>query len=61
LAKTNVRVNLLDPGAIRTAMRAHAFPGEDPMTLQPPDSITDLFVELAAPACTRNGERIQAY
>ena len=61
VAKTNVRVNLLDPGAIRTAMRARAFPGEDPMTLQPPESITDLFVELARPACTRNGERIQAY
>ncbi len=61
VAKTNVRVNLLDPGAIRTAMRAQAFPGEDPMTLEPPESITDLFVELAVPACTRNGERIQAY
>ena len=61
VAKTNVRVNLLDPGAIRTAMRARAFPGEDPMTLEPPESITDLFVELARPACTRNGERIQAY
>ncbi len=58
VAKTNVRVNLLDPGAIRTAMRAQAFPGEDPMTLETPDSITDLFVELARPACTRNGERI---
>jgi hypothetical protein len=31
------------------------------MTLEPPESITDLFVELARPACTRNGERIQAY
>ncbi|MFB3134310.1 MAG: SDR family NAD(P)-dependent oxidoreductase [Rhodospirillales bacterium] len=61
VAKTNVRVNLLDPGVIRTAMRARAFPGEDPMTLEPPESITDLFVELARPACTRNGERIQAY
>jgi len=61
VAKTNVRVNLLDPGAIRTAMRAQAFPGEDPMTLRPPESITDLFVELARPACTRNGERVEAY
>ena len=61
VAKTNVRVNLLDPGVIRTAMRAQAFPGEDPMTLQPPEGITDLFVELARPACTRNGERIEAH
>ena len=61
VANTTVRVNVLDPGIIRTAMRAQAFPGEDPMTLQPAESITDLFVELARPACTRNGERVEAY
>jgi len=54
--KTNLRVNLLSPGAIRTKMRAQAFPGEHPDSLPPPDSITDLFVDLADPACTRHGE-----
>jgi hypothetical protein len=39
-------------------MRAKAFPGEDPMTLSAPDEIAPLFVELAAPACTLNGELI---
>ena len=29
VAKTRVRVNLLDPGVVRTATRARAFPGED--------------------------------
>ncbi len=60
-ARTNVRANLIDPGAVRTAMRAAAFPGEDPMTLPEPDAITDLFVELAEPACERTGEVVRAY
>jgi len=58
-AKTNLRVNLLDPGRTRTAMRARAFPGEDPKTVPPPESWTDFFVELADDACTRHGERIR--
>ena len=55
-AKTALRINLINPGAVRTGMRAEAFPGEDPMTLPTPDQITDAFVELALPACTRHGE-----
>ncbi len=53
---TNVRVNLINPGAMRTAMRAQAYPGEDPNTLKHPSEIVPLFVELCDPACTRNGE-----
>ena len=30
IARTPVRVNLIDPGVVRTAMRAQAFPGENP-------------------------------
>ena len=51
-----IRVNLVDPGATRTAMRAAAFPGEDPMTLKPPEAVTDLFVSLARADDTRHGE-----
>jgi NAD(P)-dependent dehydrogenase (short-subunit alcohol dehydrogenase family) len=57
--KTNVQVNLINPGPTRTAMRAEAFPGEDPETLKTPDDVTDLFVELAEAKCTRNGELLQ--
>ena len=57
---TDVRVNLLSPGATRTNMRASAFPGEDPETLKTPESITGLFVDLAETACTRHGEIVQA-
>ena len=56
IAKTNVRVNLLDPGEVRTRMRAEAMPGEDPMTLPHPDEIAGAFVDLAAPDCRLNGE-----
>ena len=54
--KTNVRVNLVSPGAVRTRMRGEAFPGEDPMTVKTPESVTDLFLELADPECKRHGE-----
>ena len=60
VTKTPVKVNLVDPGALRTSMRAEAFPGEDPMTLKEAGEITDTFVELAEPASTRHGEIIRA-
>ena len=56
IVKTNVRANLLDPGAVATRMRTHAFPGENPETLPTPMAITDRFVELASPTCELNGE-----
>ena len=59
-AKTNVRANLLGPGVVRTRLRARVFPGEDPMTLPPPDSVAEAFVQLALPECTRNGEVVDA-
>lgn len=57
--KTNVRVNLVNPGPMRTGMRAKAMPGEDPETLPHPRELTPLFVELASPSCTRHGEWVQ--
>jgi len=58
--KTNLRVNLVDPGVVRTRMRAEAMPGEDPLTLPPADAITEVFVELAEPTCARHGEIVRA-
>jgi NAD(P)-dependent dehydrogenase (short-subunit alcohol dehydrogenase family) len=55
-ASTNVKVNLLSPGPLRTAMRAKAMPGEDPETLARPDAVAPLIVELLSPGCDRNGE-----
>jgi NAD(P)-dependent dehydrogenase (short-subunit alcohol dehydrogenase family) len=56
IANTRIRANLIDPGTARTRLRMRAFPGEDPDTVPPPESVTDLFVELAATECARNGE-----
>jgi NAD(P)-dependent dehydrogenase (short-subunit alcohol dehydrogenase family) len=43
---TNVKANLLNPGPIRTAMRARAMPGEDPDTLQTPDALIPSVLKL---------------
>ncbi|MBV9045326.1 MAG: SDR family NAD(P)-dependent oxidoreductase, partial [Alphaproteobacteria bacterium] len=40
---TNIRVNILNPGAMRTAMRARAMPGEDPDTLPKPEAVAPLI------------------
>ncbi len=60
VAKTAIRVNLVNPGATRTAMRAAAMPGEDPQTLPTPDDIAPVFLDLAAPGCTRHSEIVNA-
>ncbi len=60
ITKTNVRANLIDPGVIRTALRAQAYPGEDPGTLRPPEAVAGAFVDLAEEACPHQGERISA-
>ncbi len=54
--KTAVRANLVSPGILATRLRAQAFPGEDANELAAPESITEIFVELATPDCQRNGE-----
>jgi len=59
LLKTDVKVNVIDPGATRTRMRAQAYPGENPDTLKTPDEVTDLFVELASPDCEKHGEVVR--
>ncbi|MBM3583510.1 MAG: SDR family NAD(P)-dependent oxidoreductase [Alphaproteobacteria bacterium] len=59
-ARTSLRVNILDPGVVRTAMRAEAMPGEDPRTLPEPATLGEDFVALAEPACTRHGEVVYA-
>lgn len=60
MTKTRVKANLVDPGVVRTRLRAEAFPGEKPEVLPPPEAVAGAFVELAETACTRNGEVVQA-
>jgi NAD(P)-dependent dehydrogenase (short-subunit alcohol dehydrogenase family) len=60
ITKTRVRANLIDPGIVRTRLRARAFPGEDPAALPSAESVTDAFLAVALPECTRNGEVVMA-
>jgi NAD(P)-dependent dehydrogenase (short-subunit alcohol dehydrogenase family) len=55
VSTTNVRANLIDPGATRTAMRAKAYPGEDASLLPTADEVAPLFVDLARAATTQTG------
>jgi NAD(P)-dependent dehydrogenase (short-subunit alcohol dehydrogenase family) len=59
LEKTNMKANLLDPGPVKTDMRAQLMPGEDPNTLTTPEELSPLFVEMALPSFQRNGEIIR--
>jgi NAD(P)-dependent dehydrogenase (short-subunit alcohol dehydrogenase family) len=54
-AETKVKVNLFNPGPIRTRMRAKAMPGEDPMTLDTPEQAAEKLIELCLPACAVSG------
>jgi NAD(P)-dependent dehydrogenase (short-subunit alcohol dehydrogenase family) len=53
---TKVKVNILDPGRVRTAMRAAAYPGEDPAIRPHPDEIAPYFLKLVGKDCAVNGE-----
>jgi len=48
LAEAGVRSNAVDPGAMRTVMRAEAYPDEDPAGVPTPYQISDIFVYLAS-------------
>jgi len=48
-ASTRVKVNLFNPGPIRTRMRAQLMPGEDPMTLDTPDHVAEQIVAMCRP------------
>ncbi len=58
--QTNLKVNLVDPGRLRTAMRAQAFPGEDPKSVPAADAVVEVFVQLAEAGCQEHGQRVVA-
>jgi len=59
VATTPLRVNLLDPGIVATAMRAAAMPGEDPATLPTPADIAPGIAALCLPQETRHGDTVR--
>ncbi|MEQ3746544.1 MAG: SDR family NAD(P)-dependent oxidoreductase [Henriciella sp.] len=56
--QTSLNVNLFDPGATRTDMRADAMPGEDPMTLPSPDEVAAHIVPMLEASETRTKSRV---
>lgn len=51
-----VRVTTLNPGATRTTMRTTAYPGEDPMTVPPPEARMDIYLFLMGPQARGRSE-----
>lgn len=53
--KTAIRVNTLNPGPVRTGMRAKAMPGEDPQTLPHPSELAPFILDCLTPECQEHG------
>ncbi len=61
LSDSSIRVNSLNPGAMRTQMRAQAYPAEDPTTLASPADIAPAVVYLVSAAGRRwHGQQLDA-
>jgi len=59
LEKTNIRVNTLDPGVMRTEMRRAAYPAEDTTKNPSPESKSPAIVYLMLPVSTKyNGKQL---
>ncbi len=55
-ATTAVKVMLVEPGPLRTRMRAGAMPGEDPETLRTPEELAPHILRLASPDWAETGK-----
>lgn len=58
-ADSQIKVNLIDPGATATGMRAEAYPGEDQKTLRTPEEVAESFVRLAMPDWLETGQIVE--
>lgn len=57
---TSLKVNIVDPGVIRTHLFHQAMPGVNPEEVPLPDTVTDCFVYLASAECQLTGQLIKA-
>ncbi len=61
LDNTQIRVNSIDPGPVRTKLRAKVFPGEQASQVPPPESIMPTYLHLMSDASdAHHGERLEA-
>jgi len=59
-ADSPIKVNLVDPGATATGMRAEAYPGEDQAALQTPEAVAEIILRLALPGFAETGQIVGA-
>ena len=59
-ADSSVKVNVVDPGATATGMRAEAYPGEDQAALQTPEEAAEIILRLALPSFAETGQIVGA-
>ncbi|MFN4125525.1 SDR family NAD(P)-dependent oxidoreductase [Pannonibacter indicus] len=52
---TPLQISLVNPGPVRTSMRAQAMPGEDPATLPHPEDVAKAIIPLTLPTFTDGG------
>jgi len=58
---SNLRVNVINPGATRTTMRSKAYPAEDPQKLKTPADLMPLYLYLMSDESSAvNGESLDA-
>jgi len=57
-AVSNIRVNSIDPGAVRTSFRRRSHPGESQETLPSPQSITPAYLKLLSQSHSLHGQRL---
>ena len=55
-----IRVHVIDPGATRTRMRALAFPGEEPESVKPPETVANFILERLS-TDVPSGELVRAH
>ena len=53
---SKVKVMIVNPGPLRTRMRATAMPGEDPMTLKTPEDFAPKLIPLCSPDWQMTGK-----
>ncbi|MEX0628763.1 MAG: SDR family oxidoreductase, partial [Cucumibacter sp.] len=58
MKSTSVRVNMINPGPLRTQMRAQAFPGEDADKLRTPEEFAPAVVDMLSPGYAAHGLRV---
>ena len=58
-ADSAIKVNLVDPRATATKMRAEAFPGEDPDTIKAPEKVAETILSLCLPSVTETGQTVE--